>query len=67
MTAPMFRFPATPEGRQLLKDMLRGARMDSVTPDFDFDTCDFDDLAAYCLKDDVEYEAWLKEREGGGK
>ena len=63
MTATIFRFPTTPEGRQLLKDMLRGARMDSVTPDFDFYACDFDDLAADLKKGEGVYEAWLESRD----
>ena len=63
MTASVFIFPGTSEGRQLLKDMLRGARMDSVTPDFDFESCDFDDLAADLKKGEGVYEEWLESRD----
>ena len=63
ITTPIFNFPGTSEGRQLLKDMLRGARMDSVTPDFDFGSCDFDDLAADLKKGEGVYEAWLESRD----
>ena len=46
MTAPLSRSPATPEGRQLLKDMLCAARMDGSPDGFHFDKIDFDQAAA---------------------
>ena len=46
MTALVFRFPTTPEGRQLLKDMLRAARVDGSPDGFHFNMIDFDQAAA---------------------
>ena len=63
MTALVFRFPTTPEGRQLLKDMLPGIRQGSVPPGFDVERCDFDDLAADLKKGEGVYEAWIEEQE----
>jgi len=61
--ATVFRLPATPEGRQLLKDMLPGIRQGSVPPDFDVERCDFDDLAADLKKGEGVYAAWIEEQE----
>ncbi len=63
MTALVFRFPATPEGRQLLKDMLPGIRQGSVPPGFDVERCDFDDLAGE-LEDG--YATYIDYLEGRG-
>ena len=63
MTAPVFRFPATPEGRQLLKDTARKEGMYGVEPGLDFDTCDFDELAGELEDGYATYIDYLEGRE----
>ncbi len=62
MPAAVFRFPTTPEGRQLLKDMLRGEGMCSLLLGLDPDTCDFDDLATELEDGYAAYIDYLESR-----
>ncbi|MCZ6885043.1 MAG: hypothetical protein O7E53_01615 [Alphaproteobacteria bacterium] len=67
MTAPVFKFPATPEGRQLLKDMLPAVRNGRLPDGMPIAGQDWDALAVQGARELEEYERWRKEQEGGGE
>lgn len=65
MTAIVFKFPTTPEGRQLLKDMLPAVRNGRLPDGMAIAGQDWDALAVQGARELEEYERWLQEQEGG--
>ena len=63
MTATVFNFPATPAGRQALKDMLPFVRDGHLPDGMVIAGQDWDALAVQGARELEEYERWRKEQE----
>ena len=64
MTATVFKFPATPAGRQALKDMLPFVRDGHLPDGMAIAGQDWDALAVQGARDLDDYEVWCREQEG---
>lgn len=65
ITAPVFRLPTTPEGRELLRSMLPFVRNGRLPDGMAIAGQDWDALAVQGARELEEYERWREAQERG--